>query len=60
MMGHARYPTAVDVVCPPRTHGALWALLPHSLTRGWGSSGSAAWGPRAVPGSARGVAEWHA
>jgi hypothetical protein len=37
-------------VCPPRKHCALWALLPHHLTRGWGSSGSAAWGPCAVGG----------
>ena len=50
MMGHARYPTAVGVVCPPRTHCALRALLPHPRVRGWGSSGSAAWGPRAVAG----------
>jgi hypothetical protein len=45
MMGHARYPTAVGVVCPPRTHCALWALLPHPLTR---ESGPAA-PPPGVP-----------
>jgi hypothetical protein len=60
MMGHARYPTAVGVVCPPRKHCALRALLPHPLPWGWGSSGSTAWGPRAVQRSARGVAWWHA
>ena len=63
MMGHARYPTyptAVGVVfCPPRKQCALWALLPHPLTRWWGSSGSAARGPRAVQRCARGVARWH-
>jgi hypothetical protein len=42
--------TAVAVVCPPRTHCALWALLPHPRVRWWGSSGSAAWGPRAGAG----------
>src|SRR5256714_9518978 len=42
--------TAVPVVCPPRTHCALRALLPHPLTRGWGSSGSAAWAHRSVSG----------
>ena len=60
MMVHARYPTAVGVVCPPRTHCALRALLPHPLTRGWGSSGCAAWGPRAVHWIGRDVAQWHA
>jgi hypothetical protein len=60
MMGHARYPTAVGAVCPPRTQGALWARLPHPLTRGWGGSGSAAWGPRAVQRIRRDVAQWPA
>jgi hypothetical protein len=58
MMGHARYPTAIGVVCPPRTHCALRALRP--LARGWGSSGSAASGPRAVHKDAQDLAQWHA
>src|SRR5919204_286372 len=37
--------TAAPVVCPPRTHCALRALLHHPRVRGWCSSGSAAWGP---------------
>ena len=64
MMGHARYPTyptAVGVVfCPPRKQCALWALLPHHRVRGWGGSGSAAWGPRAVQRIRRDVAQWPA
>src|SRR2546423_13780355 len=39
------------VVGPPRKHCALRALLPLPRVRGWGGSGSAAWGPRAVAGS---------
>src|SRR5437899_10483632 len=48
-------PTAVGVVvvCPPRKHCALLALLHHPRVRGWWSSGSAAWGPRAVAGFLR-------
>src|SRR5256714_13138398 len=45
--------TAGPVVCPPRTHCALRALLPHPPVRAWWSSGSAAWGPRAVAGRPR-------
>ena len=40
--------TAVPAVCPPRKHCALRALLHHPLPWGWCSSGSVAWGPRAV------------
>src|SRR5919204_4298822 len=42
--------TAAPVVCPPRKHCALRALLHHPRVRGWCSSGAAAWGPRAVGG----------
>jgi hypothetical protein len=49
-MWSAPYPTAAGVVCPPRKQCALQALLHHPLTRAWWSSGSAAWGPRAVAG----------
>ena len=52
LIWQASFPTTVGVGCPPRKHCALRALLPHPLTRGWGSSGSAAWGPRAVAGLA--------
>jgi hypothetical protein len=60
MKEHARYPVVVGMVCPPRKHCALQALLPHPLMRRWGSSGSAAWGPRAVQWRARSMAQWHA
>src|SRR2546421_11207266 len=51
--GDERPATAVAVVCAPRKHCALRALLPHPRARGWGSSGSAAWGPRSVAGHFR-------